>query len=595
MGDLQTFDHPIDDFFLFDAEKLNAIASESIVSRGLKYFNENRVFDVEWDATRVWADVEGSDPDNCYSVELSKDSDGELKAACNCPFIREPVCKHIVAVLYSYAAQVTDRKNLLGCATENAIQEREKKGRTEVTVEHISGEPFFGTWVASSIVSTTHWKQKYHVHIRALNDKKNYCTCPDWATNLLGTCKHIEAVLHQIKKQPDYENGEHCVPRTPFVYLSWNTATQPQIRLHRVSTLDGDLSEILDRCFDPSGLFKHLLPDEFFHFRDRVYGRDDIHIGEDVENYARRFAEDAIQQLRGREISASIHQSNGNIPNIRARLYPYQVEGVAFLTSRGRALLADDMGLGKTLQAICAASWLVQHSGVKRILVVCPASLKHQWAREIEKFTDHATKVIGGGAATRHVQYRADTTFFIINYELVLRDLSVINETLKPDLLILDEAQRIKNWQTKIASTVKLIPSRYAFVLTGTPLENRLEDLYSLLQVVDPRVLGPLWRYLGDFHITDERDKVIGYRNLSELRRRIASVMLRRDRTLVRDQLPDRTETRVDIPMSVEQQELHGAAMSAAGQLADISKKRPLTPSEQKPFDGGIATSPNGL
>lgn len=106
MGSLQTFDHPIDDFFLFDAEKLNAIASESIVSRGLKYFNENRVFDVEWDATRVWADVEGSDPDNCYSVELRKDSDGELKAACNCPFIREPICKHIVGVLYSYAAQV---------------------------------------------------------------------------------------------------------------------------------------------------------------------------------------------------------------------------------------------------------------------------------------------------------------------------------------------------------------------------------------------------------------------------------------------------------------------------------------------------------
>ena len=229
--------------------------------------------------------------------------------------------------------------------------------------------------------------------------------------------------------------------------------------------MDGDLTKILDGCFDSAGLFKHSLPDEFFHFRDRVYGRDDIHIGEDVENYARRLAEDAIQQLRGREISASIQQTNGKLPNIRARLYPYQVEGVAFLTSRGRALLADDMGLGKTLQAICAASWLVQHSGVKRVLVVCPASLKHQWAREIEKFTDHPTKIIQGSAATRHVQYRADTTFFIINYELVLRDLSVINETLKPDVLILDEAQRIKNWQTKIASTIKLIPSRYAFVL----------------------------------------------------------------------------------------------------------------------------------
>ncbi len=89
---------------------------------------------------------------------------------------------------------------------------------------------------------------------------------------------------------------------------------------------------------------------------------------------------------------------------------------------------------------------------------------------------------------------------------------------MRPDLLILDEAQRIKNWRTKIASAVKQIGSRYAFVLTGTPLENRLEDLYSLLQVIDPRVLGPLWRYMVDFHITDDRGKVLGYRNLSGLR-----------------------------------------------------------------------------
>ena len=239
------------------------------------------------------------------------------------------------------------------------------------------------------------------------------------------------------------------------------------------------------------------------------------------------------------------------------------------------------MGLGKTLQAICAASWLVDNAGIKKVLVVCPASLKHQWAREVEKFTSHSVQIIQGAAENRFVQYRADALFFIVNYELTVRDLSVISETLKPDLVILDEAQRIKNWRTKIASTIKLIPSRYVFVLSGTPLENRLEDLYSLLQVVDARVLGPLWRCLLEFHVTDERGKVIGYRNLSELRRRIASVMLRRNRSLVSDQLPDRTEVRLDIPLDNMQRELHDSAMSAAGQLAQIAKRRPLTPGEQ--------------
>ncbi len=231
--------------------------------------------------------------------------------------------------------------------------------------------------------------------------------------------------------------------------------------------------------------------------------------------------------------------------------------------------------------AIAAASWLAENEGVQRVLVFCPASLKHQWAREIQKFTAHSVQIIQGKVENRMVQYRADSLFFIINYELVLRDLTIISETLKPDLIILDEAQRIKNWRTKLASTVKLIPSRYVFVLSGTPLENRLEDLYSLLQVIDARVLGPLWRCLLDFHITDERGKVIGYRNLSELRLRIASVMLRRNRSLVSDQLPDRTEVSLDIPMSNIQQELHDAALATAGRLAHIAKRRPLTPGEQ--------------
>lgn len=178
------------------------------------------------------------------------------------------------------------------------------------------------------------------------------------------------------------------------------------------------------------------------------------------------------------------------------------------------------------------------------------------------------------------MQYRHGTGFYIVNYELILRVVSVINETLRPDLVILDEAQRIKNWRTKIASAVKLIPSRYAFVLSGTPLENRLEDLYSLMQVVNPHVLGPLWRYRVDFHVTDDRGKVLGYRNLSELRQRLNKVMLRRDRRLVRDQLPERITQRIDVELTEKQWELHASAMMAAGTIANIAKWRTLTPSE---------------
>jgi superfamily II DNA or RNA helicase len=323
------------------------------------------------------------------------------------------------------------------------------------------------------------------------------------------------------------------------------------------------------------------LPEDFFRLAELVENRTDLHLGDDALDFARHLAARAAHRLRADEIRNRILATGGRLPGVRTTLYPYQVEGVAFLAGTGRALLADDMGLGKTLQAIGAAVWLRQHEGVRRVLIICPASLKHQWAREIERFTGLETQIIQGPVAERGVQYRSDAAFHIVNYELILRDLAVLNETLCPDLVIMDEAQRIKNWRTRIATAVKRIPSRYAFVLTGTPLENRLEDLYSLMQVVDPHVLGPLWRYMVDFHVTDDRGKVLGYRNLSVLRKRLAPVMLRRDRRLVREQLPERIVQRLDVVLTPRQRELHDAAMNAAGRLAQIARRRPLTPSEQ--------------
>ncbi|MEQ1531556.1 MAG: DEAD/DEAH box helicase, partial [Methylococcales bacterium] len=512
----------------------------------------------------------------------SRDSENQLLVSCDCASA-QPVCKHAIAALYSYAEQKidTDSGQNLGGAMEEAIQERIKKGRNEVKVNLLSGNLGFGIWQAKSIVPSGFSARSYQVHIRALDKRMNYCTCPDLASNRLGTCKHIEAVLHYAKKRPDYKQLKAAGAPVSFVYLAWETATNPQLRIHKTAELAVDLALVIDEFFTGDGLFKARLPDDFFLFARRVANRDDIHVGEDAQQFARQCAEDAAQQMRAQHINRQIMQSHGLLPGIKAKLFPYQIEGVAFLASRGRALLADDMGLGKTLQAISASIWLADNAGVERILVVCPTSLKQQWAREIAKFSGRNVQIVQGPVESREVNYRADALFFIVNYELILRDLTVISHTLKPDLLILDEAQRIKNWRTKIASAIKLIPSRYAFVLSGTPLENRLEDLYSLLQVVDARVLGPLWRVLLDFHVTDERGKVIGYRNLSELRRRISSVLLRRNRSLVKDQLPDRTEVLLDIAMTAAQKELHDSGLSAASLLAQIAKRRPLTPSEQ--------------
>ncbi|MEZ5534504.1 MAG: DEAD/DEAH box helicase [Thiolinea sp.] len=566
------------DIFLFDNEQLRAIASEANVYEGLAWYKENRVTDVVAEEGRLWATVEAPDSEDPYSCEMYYDADGVMRVRCDCGATEDNICSHMTAALYAQAAQAGEQV-LLG-ATENALAWREKRGRTEVEVKPVHEGSVFGRWSASSITTDTYFSHSYRVNIRSLRQRNNYCTCPDFATNQLGTCKHIEGVLHKISKRADYaELAQRGAPQ-PYIYLNWNVEQPPAISLSRTATMDAGLRSLLDGYFDASGHFNQQLPDDFFRLAEQLQDRDDIDVGEDALAQVRQLSARASQRLREQEISAAIQASGGHLPGIKAKLYPYQVEGVAFLAAKGRALLADDMGLGKTLQAISAASWLFRTSQARRILVVCPASLKQQWAREIEKFTEHPVQIIQGSPEARGVQYRQGDGFYVINYELVLRDLSVINSQLSPDLLILDEAQRIKNWQTKIATAVKRIESRYAFVLSGTPLENRLEDLYSLMQVVDPAVLGPLWRYHADFHIKDERGKVLGYRNLSTLRQRLAAVMLRRDRRLVSDQLPQRIEQRLDLPMTQAQKELHDAAMQAAGSLARKSKFRPLTPSE---------------
>jgi superfamily II DNA or RNA helicase len=572
------------DPFLLDAEQLQALGEPRLVSAALTLCREQRVTDLDTDGQRLWARVEDAETQEQLDLALAYDADGNLQTQCQCGGAIDRPCVHALASLFAYSQRAGTTEDLRG-ALEGAIEERILRGRTEVRVEPLSGGDrggqWLGTWRARSINPTGHLPASYLVQIRSLSRRANHCTCPDFASNQLGTCKHVEAVLHRLRKRKGFKKVRDQIPERAFVYLDWECEGAPVVRLQRGALTDAHLAPRLREHFDASGAFRGRLPEALLGLAETLAGRPDIEIGEDALGYARRLAEDAARAARAREIGERIRGSGGRLPDIRATLYPYQVEGVAFLAGRGRALLADDMGLGKTLQAMAAAYWLHRHEQVERVLVVCPASLKAQWAREIAKFTGANAQVVQGSAAARAVQYRQGPGFYVINYELVLRDLLPINEILQPDLLILDEAQRIKNWRTKVASAVKRIPAPYAFVLTGTPLENRLEDLYSLMQVVDHRVLGPLWRYLVDFHITDERGKVLGYRNLAELRRRLAPVMLRRDRSLVRDQLPERIEQRLDVALTPRQQDIHDDAVYQAARFAQIMKRRPLTPVEQ--------------
>jgi SNF2 family DNA or RNA helicase len=266
---------------------------------------------------------------------------------------------------------------------------------------------------------------------------------------------------------------------------------------------------------------------------------------------------------------------------LKVPLYPYQARGALFAAYRGRSILGDDMGLGKTIQTLAAAELLARESGIERVLVVAPASVKYQWADEIRKCTDRQVQVIEGGQKARRAQYAQPTFYRLVNYEQVVRDLESLNAW-HADLIVLDEAQRIKNWEAKTSRAVKKLRSKYAVVLTGTPLENKLEELYSIVQFVDDRRLGPAFQFLHDHRVLDEHGNLQGYRNLDKIREKLEPILLRRTRAEVLSQLPERTDNTVYVEMTDAQrgpyteQQYTLARLVAKKYLTEVDRRRVL-------------------
>ena len=150
--------------------------------------------------------------------------------------------------------------------------------------------------------------------------------------------------------------------------------------------------------------------------------------------------------------------------------------------------------------------------------------------------------------------YASPEFFTLTNYELVLKDIRYMQE-LRPDLIILDEAQRIRNWTTATARTIKQLKSRYALVLTGTPLENKLEELFSVVEFVDGRRLGPAFRFVDEHRVLDEKGRLTGYRGLDRIHEQLAPILLRRTRPEVLKDLPERTDKVFRVPLTSQQAE----------------------------------------
>ncbi|MGO4569725.1 DEAD/DEAH box helicase [Rhizobium sp. 2YAF20] len=436
---------------------------------------------------------------------------------------------------------------------------RRQFGREQVFgLENLTSEPFFSEFRVSNSAS----KSSYRVAIRGLGPGGNFCSCPDYATSELGTCKHIEFTLARLQKkrgakmafargyQPAFSelylrnDGKRCV------YFRAGTDCPPAVSAAAADLFDTERDGMLpDERLGDLEPFMALASKSGHEFRAYDDTLDFIAGKRDAEQRASK-----LEQLFPRGAADPELLALLKVP-----LYPYQAEGALFAARTGRALIGDDMGLGKTIQAIAATEILAKHFGVSKVLLVCPTSLKYQWQSEITRFSgrqdEDAARVINGGRAQRQNDYALNDFCKITNYEKLQPDLDLI-AAWAPELIIVDEAQRVKNWNTIAARALKRIDSPYAIVLTGTPLENKLEELISIVQFVDQHRLGPTWKLLHEHQVKDDAGRVVGYTGLEKIGQTLAPVMIRRRKSEVLQQLPGRTDQNLLVPMT-EMQMIH--------------------------------------
>lgn len=560
----------------FDYIKDEVSKSEKVFNRGENIFNlgNYRLIEDKSDTGKYHYKFDGTYGDYDVSVSLKENS---LTSKCSCPFPHKG-CKHVVAACLDIVQRrkreikiSSDEKIPHEYMTPEEIRETAQKSRHDKAknedLQFFPGDQYKG----SHIVRNKRYHD-YRVTIYNPVERSGHCSCPDFATNHLETCKHLIFAYNQFEKNKNFiREAEDEV--FPFIHIIWNSRLQKPVCYFEKIESD-ELRGTIESLFNDKGIY---IRDSY----NQLYQLF-LKAGENNAILFDKYLLNKIEDVQYKKEIVKIKRSyKEDYSFLKAELYPYQKEGIEFALFRKSAIIADEMGLGKTLQAICISILKKKLFGFEKVLIISPSSLKNQWKLEIEKFTDEKASVVTGNMKHREKIYFHNADFFkITNYEAVLRDVSVISRW-NPDLIILDEAQRIKNFETKTHQAVLRIPHSHSLVITGTPLENKLEDIYSIVQFSAPDLLTPLWAFASNhFNLSrNKKNKVLGYKNLDIVHSKLKDLIIRRRKEDVFDSLPDLIENNYYLDLSMEQQEIHQGLVHS---LMYYTSKKVLTPMDIK-------------
>lgn len=276
-------------------------------------------------------------------------------------------------------------------------------------------EPVFSDFEVSNPQSGS----TYRVAIRGPRPGDNYCSCPDFATNALGTCKHIEFVLRKIEERRRTRAALRRGFQPSYSEIILHYGAKRVVRFRVGTSCPRALAALAAQYFDSQQVLRADAYGRFESFLSQAARvHHDLRCYDDVLGFVAEVRDRSRREQAVAEAFPRGVRDPGFRKLLKAELYEYQCEGALFAARAGRCLIGDEMGLGKTIQAFAAAEIMARQFGVERVLIVCPTSLKHQWEREIARFTDRGALVIAGLRARREEQYSAPDGFFkITNYD----------------------------------------------------------------------------------------------------------------------------------------------------------------------------------
>ena len=284
---------------------------------------------------------------------------------------------------------------------------------------------------------------------------------------------------------------------------------------------------------------------------------------------------DLLAQLEGHGQFEELPAPGG----FEGTLRPYQVRGFSWLTFLRRwglgACLADDMGLGKTIQALALFEREAHSDGEQPVLLICPTSVVGNWHKEAARFTPHLRVMVHHGLTRTRSKAFAEEAgnhhLVISTYALLQRDLEILKEVSWRGI-VLDEAQNIKNPETKQARAARSLAAGYRIALTGTPVENNVGDLWSIMEFLNPGLLGTQGEFKKSFFIPIQAARNQSAAN--RLKKLTGPFILRRlktDKTVIAD-LPEKMEMKVFCNLTKEQASLYAAVVEEAGKALESAE-----------------------